>query len=128
MLTRELAKLGGVTDAFTVEGVGTFLFDVLDRRGPEPDDAFAAFCRDTVEDPRAATSPLGCGVPGTLGSAEGVAGVDDGPLGSVDTVGTGVWLVVVAPQAATSRAVENNSASGRAGRDRVMRSIVPWGS
>ncbi len=76
VLTRELAKLGGVTDAFTVEGVGTFLFDVLDRRGPEPDDAFAAFCRDTVEDPRAATSPLGLQAL-HLVAALGPAGVRD---------------------------------------------------
>jgi hypothetical protein len=59
VLTRELAKLAGVDDAFTVEGVGTYLFDVLDQRGPEPDDAFEAFCRDTVDDARATTSPLG---------------------------------------------------------------------
>lgn len=58
LLTRELAKLGTVTDAFVAEGVGTFLFDVLDERGPAPDDAFAAFCREVVDDPRATRSPL----------------------------------------------------------------------
>lgn len=76
VLTRELAKLGGVTDAFTVEGVGTFLFDVLDQRGPEPDDAFAAFCRDTVEDPRATTTSLGVQAL-LLVAALGPAGVRD---------------------------------------------------
>ena len=40
VLSRELAKLAGVDDAFTIEGVGTFLFDVLDERGPGPDDVF----------------------------------------------------------------------------------------
>ena len=59
LLTRELAKLTAVTDAFVVEGVGTFLFDVLDRRGPGPDDAFEAFCREVVDDPRAPSSALG---------------------------------------------------------------------
>jgi hypothetical protein len=59
VLTGELAKLAGVTDAFAVEGVGTYLFDALDRRGPQPDDAFAAFCRETVDDPRASTSSIG---------------------------------------------------------------------
>jgi hypothetical protein len=59
VLTRELAKVSAVTDAFTVEGVGTYLFDALDRRGPMPDDAFRAFCREVVDDPRAVGTTLG---------------------------------------------------------------------
>lgn len=59
VLTVELAKLAGVSDAFTVEGVGTYLFDALDQRGPDPDDAFEAFCRETVDDQRATTTSLG---------------------------------------------------------------------
>jgi hypothetical protein len=59
VLTRELAKLGTGTDAFVAEGVGTFLFDVLDQRGPEPDDAFADFCREVLDDPRATRTSLG---------------------------------------------------------------------
>jgi hypothetical protein len=76
VLTRELAKLGSVTDAFTVEGVGSFLLDVLDRRGPEPDDAFATFCRETVEDPRAPTTSLGVQALHLI-AALGPAGVRD---------------------------------------------------
>jgi hypothetical protein len=59
VLTRELDKLATVTDAFVVEGVGTFLFDVLDQRGPVPDLAFASFCRDAIEDSRSAMSVVG---------------------------------------------------------------------
>lgn len=59
MLTGELVKLAGVRDAFVVEGIGGYLFDVLDRRGPTPDGAFERFARDAVTDPRATTSLLG---------------------------------------------------------------------
>jgi hypothetical protein len=59
VLSRELVKLREVSDAFTIEGVGTFLFDVLDRRGPGEADAFEAFCRGVVDDGRAVTSVLG---------------------------------------------------------------------
>ncbi len=58
VLARELVKLAAVEDAFTIEGVGTFLFDVLDERGSS-DTAFETFCRGVVDDPRAATSVLG---------------------------------------------------------------------
>ncbi len=51
-----MLKLVDVTDAFVVEGVGTYLFDVLDVRGPVPDQAFERFCREAVEDPRAGVS------------------------------------------------------------------------
>jgi hypothetical protein len=59
VLTRELVKLKGVTDAFVVEGVGTYLFDILDRRGPTPDGAFERFGRDAVTAVRERPSLLG---------------------------------------------------------------------
>jgi hypothetical protein len=76
VLTGELVKLAGVTDAFAVEGVGTYLFDALDQRGPQPDDAFEPFCRETVGDPRAASTSLGVQAL-TLIAALGPAAVRD---------------------------------------------------
>jgi hypothetical protein len=83
VLTGELAKLSGVRDAFTVEGVGTYLFDALDRRGPEPDDAFASFCRETVDDARAASTSLGVQAL-TLVAALGPAEVRDDARATAD--------------------------------------------
>jgi hypothetical protein len=57
VLGRELVKLRGVDDAFVVEAIATYLFDILNARGD--DDAFRSFCQQAVEDPRSGTSELG---------------------------------------------------------------------
>ena len=59
VLMRELVRIGETADAFRVEGVVGYLLGLLDVRGPGTDRSFAAFCRDALADPRAATSLLG---------------------------------------------------------------------
>jgi hypothetical protein len=58
---RETTRIAETPDAFLAEGLGAFVLGLLDRRGPhasapEGPGSFASFCREAVDDPRAATA------------------------------------------------------------------------
>jgi hypothetical protein len=55
---RELVRLRGVTDAFLAEGAIGYVVGLLDVRGAD-DSSYASFCREALDDDRAATSVLG---------------------------------------------------------------------
>lgn len=59
MLMRELLALAEVDDAFAVEGVGSYVLDLVDVRGSASERALENFCGAAMADPRATTSLLG---------------------------------------------------------------------
>ncbi len=56
---RELARVQEADDTFLAEGLGAYVVGLLDVRGPDGGASFAAFCREAIEDGRAATSVPG---------------------------------------------------------------------
>jgi hypothetical protein len=64
VLVHELTRVEEADDAFLAEGLGAYVVGLLDVRGPERGDSFEVFCREAVDDARAATS-----VPGLTAAA-----------------------------------------------------------
>jgi hypothetical protein len=55
----ELTRVQDTDDSFLAEGLAGYVVGLLDVRGPDGGASFERFCREAVDDPRAATSLLG---------------------------------------------------------------------